>query len=103
MALLGELTLLEGELVMSKNPSQIDEYGNMHAISYAAQSPWLQHRSIKDNILFDYPYDEARYKSVLECCALNPDLDVLEDGDATEIGVRLASGTHTFHLHLTLI
>jgi hypothetical protein len=25
---------------------------------------------------------------VVECCALKPDLDMLEDGDATEIGAR---------------
>ena len=25
---------------------------------------------------------------VLECCALKPDLEIFEDGDATEIGAR---------------
>ena len=27
----------------------------------------------------------------MECCALKPDLDILEDGDATEIGARLVA------------
>ncbi|KAF9459383.1 multidrug resistance-associated ABC transporter [Collybia nuda] len=89
MALLGEMTLLPGgKIIMSKNPSDVDQYGLMHSISYAAQSPWLRHQSIKDNILFGYPYDDERYKEVIECCALRPDLDVLEDGDETEIGAR---------------
>ncbi|KZP20510.1 hypothetical protein FIBSPDRAFT_932199 [Athelia psychrophila] len=89
MALLGEMTLLlGGRIIMTKNTNKVDEYGNMHSISYAAQSPWLRHQSIKDNILFGYPYDEERYNAVIECCALQPDLEILEDGDATEIGAR---------------
>lgn len=88
MALLGEMTTLEGRIVMSKNASLVDEFGFSHTISYAAQTPWLRHQSIKDNILFGYPYDDGRYKAVIECCALQPDLEILEDGDATEIGAR---------------
>ncbi|KAK2461323.1 hypothetical protein APHAL10511_006850 [Amanita phalloides] len=88
MALLGEMTTMSGRVIMSKDLSKVDDHGLMHAISYAAQTPWLRHQSIKDNILFDSPYEEERYNQVVECCALGPDLDVLEDGDDTEIGAR---------------
>ncbi|KAJ7175965.1 hypothetical protein C8R46DRAFT_1174662 [Mycena filopes] len=89
LAVLGELTILPGgRIILSKNASNIDEYGNMHTISYAAQTPWLRNESIRDNILFGYPFDEERYRQVLDCCALLPDLEVLEDGDATEIGAK---------------
>ncbi|KAG6858944.1 hypothetical protein C0991_001605, partial [Blastosporella zonata] len=51
-------------------------------------APWLRHQSIRDNILFGAPFDDARYDAVLDACALRPDLEVLEDGDLTEIGAR---------------
>ena len=88
MALLGEMTKLGGELVLTKDPSKVEGNGLMHCVSYAAQSPWLQHLSIKDNILFGSPLDEERYEQVVDACALRADLDMLEDGDSTEIGSR---------------
>lgn len=88
MAVLGEMTLTSGKIIMYKNPSQIDENGYMHTLSFAAQTPWLRHQSIKENILFGSPFDEERYRAVVEACALKPDLEVLEDGDETEIGAR---------------
>ncbi|THH08106.1 hypothetical protein EW145_g2928 [Phellinidium pouzarii] len=90
LGLLGEMTLLpgEGRILMHKDPSRVDEQGYTHTIAYAAQTPWLQHQSIKDNILFGHTYDEARYNAVIEACALRTDLGIFEDGDATEIGAR---------------
>ncbi|KAN0111601.1 hypothetical protein V8E52_008339 [Russula decolorans] len=88
LALLGEMTTLSGKIIMSKRLSDVDEFGLTHSIAYAAQSPWLRHQSIKDNILFGYPYDDARYNAIIEACALRPDLNMLEDGDETEIGAR---------------
>ncbi|KAG8687132.1 hypothetical protein FRC09_013677, partial [Ceratobasidium sp. 395] len=78
MALLGEMMLTSGELVLDKSGG----------ISFASQTSWLEHKSIKENILFGTPYDEERYDLVLECCALKTDLDIFEDGDMTEIGAR---------------
>jgi ABC-type transport system involved in cytochrome bd biosynthesis fused ATPase/permease subunit len=103
MALMGEMTAVSdgqptvanvpGEdgpnIFLPKHPSQYDvTTGLKNHISYAAQAPWLEHLTIKDNILFGSPYEEERYNEVIRCCALQPDLDVLEDGDQTEIGAR---------------
>jgi ABC-type multidrug transport system fused ATPase/permease subunit len=74
-ALLGELDTTSGELV---RPGQV--------VAYCAQTPWLQSMSIRDNILFSYPYEEGRYKEVLEACALLPDLIEFKDGDLSNIG-----------------
>ncbi|EFQ91944.1 hypothetical protein PTT_11049 [Pyrenophora teres f. teres 0-1] len=74
-ALLGELDTTAGELV---RPDQV--------VAYCAQTPWLQSMSIRDNILFSYPYEEVRYKQTLEACALLPDMAELKHGDLSNIG-----------------
>jgi ABC-type multidrug transport system fused ATPase/permease subunit len=56
---------------------------------------WLQHATIKENILFGSPFIEKRYKETIRCCALTRDLEILEFGDETEIGekgVNLSGG-----------
>jgi len=92
MALLGEMTTLPstppGKLVLSKDLHKVDEHGLIHAVSYAAQTPWIKHQSIRENILFGHVYEEGRYREVVECCALEPDFEVLEDGDRTEVGAK---------------
>lgn len=77
-ALLGELDQLNGR---ATRPPMTD-----HQFAYCAQTPWLQSMSIRENILFSYPYDEARYRKVLEACALTPDLALLKHGDQSNIG-----------------
>ncbi|KAG8746879.1 hypothetical protein FRC12_014196 [Ceratobasidium sp. 428] len=88
-ALLGEMDQVEGEVYLPKEPARLNEKTGLQvAISYCAQQPWLQHQSIKDNILFGLPFDEDRYRLTLGCCALLPDLAIFEDGDETEIGEK---------------
>ncbi|KAF8594789.1 hypothetical protein BDV93DRAFT_501773 [Ceratobasidium sp. AG-I] len=95
-ALLGEMDCLEGDVYLPKEPTQLNEKtGLPMKISYCAQQPWLEHKSIKNNILFGSPFDRERYNTTLSCCALLPDLAILEDGDETEIGengVSLSGG-----------
>ena len=74
-AVLGELDTRSGQTF---RPDEM--------IGYCAQTPWLQSMSIRENILFSYPYEEARYKRVLDVCALTPDLASFRDGDLSNIG-----------------
>ena len=43
---------------------------------------------VVENILFNLPYVEERYRRTLEVCALVNDLKILEDSDESEIGER---------------
>jgi ABC-type transport system involved in cytochrome bd biosynthesis fused ATPase/permease subunit len=49
---------------------------------------WPLLRLHSDNILFNLPLDPERYQQTLKACALLSDLELLEDGDETEIGER---------------
>ncbi|PHH52952.1 Canalicular multispecific organic anion transporter 1 [Ceratocystis fimbriata CBS 114723] len=55
-------------------------------MAYCAQIPWLQSMSIRDNILFCAPFDEKRYRLVLDACCLLPDLASFKAGDLSSIG-----------------
>jgi ABC-type multidrug transport system fused ATPase/permease subunit len=74
--LLGELDLEEGHLV---KPAATP-------IAYCLQTPWLESMSIRDNILFNSPYNDDRYKRTLDACALTPDLATFTNGDLSPIG-----------------
>ena len=54
-----------------------------------AQQAWIQNATLKDNILFGKPMDKRKYESVIEACALKPDLEILPGGDMTEIGEKV--------------
>ncbi|KAF9298774.1 hypothetical protein BGZ88_004679 [Linnemannia elongata] len=87
LALLGELDRLEGNHFM---PRLDYEHRASHAegsgIAYVAQTAWLQNTTIRNNILFGREFDQERYDAVVEGCALLTDFEILESGDATEIG-----------------
>ena len=39
-------------------------------MSYASQEPWIFSGTLKDNILFGQPFDQAWFDRVVECCSL---------------------------------
>lgn len=60
-------------------------------LAYFSQAPFIMNASLRDNILFGHvgeDVDEDLYQRCLDCCALRHDLDLLPDGDQTEIGEK---------------
>ncbi|CAG8540389.1 15319_t:CDS:10 [Funneliformis mosseae] len=95
MSLLGETHVISGEVYCPKSPtSPINSDLNpsnwilSNSVALVAQQAWLQNASIRSNIIFSLPYVEDRYAEVIRVCSLEKDLEILEDGDMTEIGEK---------------
>lgn len=82
----GKSSLLNALVGEMRKTSGFMEYGG--TIGYCPQSAWIQNATVKDNILFGLPLDEDRYRRVIKDCALERDIQILPDGDQTEIGER---------------
>ena len=96
-SIIGEAEILEGAVHVPKPPLEEERYDSRanprdwlipSSIAYVAQIPWIENATIRDNILFGLPLDYSRYKKVLEVCALEKDLEMLEDGEMTDIGAN---------------
>ena len=46
--------------------------------------------TLRNNILFEKPFDEDFYRSVLSACALEADIELLQGGEMTEIGEKVS-------------
>lgn len=77
-ALLGEITCERGRVGMCSE-----------RVSYCSQTAWLPNTTIRQAICgpAEIESDENKwYQSVIDACALNQDLELLQDGDQTIIG-----------------
>ncbi|XP_011805688.1 PREDICTED: multidrug resistance-associated protein 1-like [Colobus angolensis palliatus] len=82
-ALLAEMDKVEGHVALKGS------------VAYVPQQAWIQNDSLQENILFGRQLEEPYYRSVIQACALLPDLEILPSGDRTEIGekgVNLSGG-----------
>ncbi|KAI0387803.1 ABC transporter [Hypomontagnella monticulosa] len=79
MSILGETILEDGTITCPKD------------VAYASQSPWLQNETIRDNILFNSPFEQARYDRVINACGLPIDFNEFPERDGTEVGENGAS------------
>ena len=58
------------------------------SIAYVPQQAWIQNSTLKYNIIFGQKPNKVVYDTIIEACALKPDLEMLPNGDKTEIGEK---------------
>ncbi|KAH8908657.1 P-loop containing nucleoside triphosphate hydrolase protein [Coniochaeta sp. PMI_546] len=75
-ALAGDMRKTSGEVVLGASRAFCPQYA------------WIQNSTVRENILFGKEMDRDWYKEVINACALQADLDMLPNGDLTEIGER---------------
>ena len=93
LSLMGEVHRLEGTTFTPcpANRSMLRSHPQMNlteSVAYCTQNAWLLGTTVRENILFGTEYNEERYREVLYACALEPDLDILEHHDETEVGEK---------------
>ncbi|KAJ1742947.1 hypothetical protein LPJ68_001438 [Coemansia sp. RSA 1086] len=91
LALVGNMELIEGCISVPahmKTSDSLELHPAISDIAYVSQEPWLRNDTIRDNILFGEPFNYERYETVLQMCALLPDLALSKAGDLTEVGER---------------
>ncbi|XP_012780013.1 ATP-binding cassette sub-family C member 8 isoform X4 [Maylandia zebra] len=103
LAALGEMQRVSGTVTWNslpnlesegdENPTDKDAAGEgdirkRGPVAYASQKAWLLNATVVENITFEMPMIKSRYKAVIEACSLQPDIDILPQGDQTEIGER---------------
>ncbi|XP_031726819.1 ATP-binding cassette sub-family C member 8 isoform X3 [Anarrhichthys ocellatus] len=102
LAALGEMQRVSGAVAWNSLPMKSEgdesptdrdaaddgEIRKRGAVAYASQKPWLLNATLLENITFEMPMITTRYNAVIEACSLQPDIDILPQGDQTEIGER---------------
>ncbi|KAJ7753347.1 multidrug resistance-associated ABC transporter [Mycena maculata] len=75
-ALIGEMRRTTGNVVFGGS------------VAYVSQSAWIMNATLRENIEFGRERDDAKFARVIHACALEQDLEMLPNGEATEIGEK---------------
>lgn len=73
------------------------------SVAYVSQQAWIQNATLQENILFGSEMNEKLYHAVLEACCLLPDIELLQDGDQTEIGERVSMERKLYHRYFLVM
>ncbi|KAJ7510445.1 putative ATP-binding cassette transporter protein YOR1 [Mycena galericulata] len=82
----GKTTLLQGMIGECRRTTGYTKFGG--SVSYCPQSAWIQNATIRENVCFGLPFEEDKYwKAITDSC-LQADLEMLPNGDLTEVGEK---------------
>ena len=65
------------------------------SLAYVPQKAWILNDTVRNNIIFKRTFEQERYKTILNICQLNPDLELFKSGDMTQVsdkGSNLSGG-----------
>lgn len=75
-ALIGEMRRISGRVVFGSQ------------LAYVPQNAWIRNATLRENVTFGAEDDEARFREVVGVCCLAHDLEMLPNGEQTEIGEK---------------
>lgn len=94
----GQLSCVLGKVGSGKSALIQALLGSLHrtngiasiagSIAYVPQTAWIMNGTIKENILFGCKFDPDFYQKTIHACALSQDLEILPDGDETQVGEK---------------
>ena len=96
-AIIGNARKLSGRISRPHGPppqERSDRFANKTTwivdgkMAYVSQISWMEKSTLQQNIVFGLPYDQGRYRSVLQACRLEADVDFIAGGDSTEVGAK---------------
>ncbi|EGO18443.1 hypothetical protein SERLADRAFT_353365 [Serpula lacrymans var. lacrymans S7.9] len=82
----GKTSLLQGLVGEMRPTAGSVAFGG--TVGYCAQTAWIQNTTIRENICFGRPFEEQRYWKAIRDACLEPDLEMLPNGDLTEVGEK---------------
>ncbi|KAI5122830.1 hypothetical protein M0805_003125 [Coniferiporia weirii] len=75
-SLVGEMRKTDGDVVFGGS------------VAYVPQQPWIMNVTLRENILFGRDDDDEKFEEVVHACSLQHDIEMLPNGDQTEIGEK---------------
>ncbi|KAG6898212.1 hypothetical protein C0992_003324 [Termitomyces sp. T32_za158] len=82
----GKTSLLQGIIGEMRKTAGSVKFGG--TVAYCPQTAWIQNATIRENICFGRPFEEKKYWKAVDDSCLGPDLEMLPNGDLTEVGEK---------------